>query len=210
MDEPALWQIYWQQRTVKNRNRLVVHFLPLVRPLMVSLVRANGYWFPVDQIDNLVSLGHERLIGLVESYKPGRKSFKSYLRQGLSRVLSQYIEDRDRQCRKPEQPTVSLEAVSAHNAQQARQRLPGLAVQKRPTGSAFFDQLTEGLDDLARRALWLQFYGKMSLTDIAEDCGCSTAQIQRVLVKAKALIRQRWGYDNACDLFNQTKQEDAV
>lgn len=80
-DIASLWRRFQQTRSEHIRNRIVEHYMPLVRKL--AEIMARKLW-PRVTADELASAGFEGLIGAVSSFDPKRGvKFETYCRQRI-------------------------------------------------------------------------------------------------------------------------------
>ena len=80
-DIAVLWRRYQQTRSIKARNALVEHYMPLVNKL--AEIIARRLW-PRVTADELASAGYDGLISAVTSFDPGRGvKFETFCRQRI-------------------------------------------------------------------------------------------------------------------------------
>lgn len=80
-DLSAQWKEFRRTRSDQVRNRLIEHYMPLVRK--ISEIMARRLW-PRVSADELTSAGYDGLISAVGSFDPGRGvKFETYCRQRI-------------------------------------------------------------------------------------------------------------------------------
>lgn len=80
-DLSAQWKEFRRTRSDQVRNRLIEHYMPLVRK--ISEIMARRLW-PRVSADELTSAGYDGLISAVSSFDPGRGvKFETYCRQRI-------------------------------------------------------------------------------------------------------------------------------
>lgn len=85
--EQELWDRYWSDRSIENRNALVLKYMYLLR------IHLAGY--SNDSRDMLYGYAAEGLIRAVEKYKPGIWNFQSYARIRVRGAIQDGWRDND-------------------------------------------------------------------------------------------------------------------
>lgn len=71
-----MWEAYWKSRGIEERNRLVEHYLPLVRSIAGKMCRSLPGQVEMEEV---VSAGSIGLMHAVEAFSPKRKvKFETY------------------------------------------------------------------------------------------------------------------------------------
>lgn len=109
--ETKLWNAYWQNRTVENRNRLVELYLPLARAAASSEVENFGYHVPVEDLESDAYLA---LLECVERYRADAgASFKTFARRTIHYRTLDEVRARDIVSRKYRERSTAI--VNAQN-----------------------------------------------------------------------------------------------
>ncbi len=99
-DEPTikqLWKRYLSTRTVELRNKIVVHYSPLVHAHAARLSRKLPAQISYDEI---CSAAFDGLIEAVEAYDPDRKAkFETFCQQRISGAVMDWLRSLDPQSR---------------------------------------------------------------------------------------------------------------
>jgi RNA polymerase sigma factor for flagellar operon FliA len=92
-----LWKVYLKNRDVAMRNRLVVHYSPLVHTHAARLSRKLPAQISYDEI---CSAAFDGLIEAVEAYDPERKAkFETFCQQRISGAVMDWLRSLDPQSR---------------------------------------------------------------------------------------------------------------
>lgn len=98
-EEPVekLWKRYLRTREVELRNKLVVHYSPLVHTHAARLTRKLPAQISYDEI---CSAAFDGLIEAVEAYDPGRKAkFETFCQQRIAGAVMDWLRSLDPQSR---------------------------------------------------------------------------------------------------------------
>lgn len=89
-----LWETYLADRSVENSNRLVEHYLYMVRQIVMRMSPMYNTTFR--DYDDLVSNGVLGLIDAVKRYEPGRNiKFETYAPQRIRGAILDYMRAQD-------------------------------------------------------------------------------------------------------------------
>jgi len=92
-----MWKSYLSKRTVVMRNRIVVHYAPLVQTHAARLARKLPSQVSYDEI---CSAAFDGLIEAVEAYDPARKAkFETFCQQRISGAVMDWLRSLDPQSR---------------------------------------------------------------------------------------------------------------
>ena len=97
MSIEEMWKSYLSRRTVLMRNRIVVHYSPLVHTHAARLSRKLPAQVSYDEI---CSAAFDGLIEAVEAYDPERKAkFETFCQQRISGAVMDWLRSLDPQSR---------------------------------------------------------------------------------------------------------------
>lgn len=90
----VLWDAYLKDRSVENSNRLIEHYLYMVRQIVLRM--SPMYNTTMRDYDDLVSNGVLGLIDAVQRFEPGRNiKFETYAPQRIRGAILDYMRSQD-------------------------------------------------------------------------------------------------------------------
>ena len=92
-----MWTIYHKRRSIKRRNDLVVHYLPLASRYANRMRRKTGDYLSQEELFGAASFG---LIDAVEAFNPKRKiKFESFSPRRINGAIIDWLRETDKQSR---------------------------------------------------------------------------------------------------------------
>ncbi|MDL2217224.1 FliA/WhiG family RNA polymerase sigma factor [Christensenellaceae bacterium OttesenSCG-928-M15] len=93
IDTDKLWQDYQLNRTIDNKNRIIIHYIPLVNSIVNRMVPVYG---PHMSCDDLAGYGVLGLIDAVDKYAPERGiRFEAYAAKRIKGEIIDNIRSQD-------------------------------------------------------------------------------------------------------------------